>query len=191
MIDSITVADENVIAPRGIIAIFDDGDGMSLDGLRSLWRVGDSPKRNFAGPTKRFGRKVVGKFGIGKLATYAVAHRITYVTANAGKIYHVVCDFKRFAPQADGNQPVHLEVREVDNLKNLLARSDMASVMQKLDLVVARLTTGSTPSWTLCILDELKPKARDLKIGRLGWVLRTAMPLKSGFSVYLNGTKES
>lgn len=177
-------------APSGLIAIYDDGEGMDLGGLKSLWMVGDSPKRNLTTGTKRFGRRAVGKFGIGKLATYSVANRITYVTATSAGVYHVMCDFKRFAPQAGGSKPVHLEVRAVTNLPGLLARKDMSAVLAKLDLRAAALTDGSTPTWTLCLLDDLKPKARELKIGRLGWVLRTAMPLRSGFAVFLDGQEQ-
>jgi hypothetical protein len=49
--------------------------------------------------------------------------------------------------------------------------------------------TGQIRHGTICILDALKPKAQDLKIGQLGWVLRTAMPLKSGFRLFLNGAE--
>jgi hypothetical protein len=179
------------VAPRGIIAIYDDGDGMDLDGLRGLWRVGDSPKKYEAHPTKRFQRKSVGKFGIGKLATYAVANRITYITASGGKIHYVRCDFRHFGPSAGGaSKPVPLEVHDVSNFGSLLSRSDFAAVLSQLSLRPEKLNEKSVKSWTICLLDDLKPKAQDLQIGRLGWVLRTAMPLKSNFRVYLNGAEQ-
>ena len=180
------------VPPDGVIAIYDDGDGMDLDGLRGLWRVGHSPKQGLLGPTKRFGRKAVGKFGIGKLATYAVANRITYLSATGGTVYHVLCDFRHFGPDSNSGSPppVRLEVREIRDLAELLKRPDFAAVLNRLDLQEARLTNGTVKSWTICLLDDLKPKAQDLKIGRLGWVLRTAMPLKTDFRVYLNGVEQ-
>lgn len=180
------------VPPRGVIAIYDDGDGMDVQGLRDLWMIGDSPKQRLVGPTARFARKAVGKFGIGKLATYAVANRITYLTAKSTTIHHVVCDFRRFGPNTAGSasKPVRLEVREITNLGELLKRPDFSAVLKSLDLERSQLTSGNKKTWTLCLLDALKPKAQDLKIGRLGWVLRTAMPLKSGFRVFLNGAEQ-
>ncbi len=174
-------------APAGIIAIYDDGEGMDIQGLRDLWQVGASPKRGSGTLTKNHQRKVIGKFGIGKLATYAVANRITYITHKGGTTRHVTCDFTSFASQRQGAQPVRLSVRDVENLAALTSRPDMTAVLGRLGLKAASLLNGKIPSWTICVLDELKPKARDLQVGRLGWVLRTAMPLQSGFNVFLNG----
>lgn len=180
------------LPPSGVIAIYDDGEGMDLNGLRELWMVGDSPKQRLVAPTLRFGRKAVGKFGIGKLATYAVANRITYLSAKSGTVHHVVCDFRRFGPNTTGSppQPVQLEVRKITNLSELLNRPDFAAVLKRLDLPRSALTDGAKKTWTICLLDALKPKAQDLKIGRLSWVLRTAMPLKSGFRLFLNGEEQ-
>jgi hypothetical protein len=38
-------------------------------------------------------------------------------------------------------------------------------------------------------MSSLKPMATDLKTGRLGWVLRTAMPLRDDFKLFLNGAR--
>ena len=65
------------------IAVFDDGDGMDLNGLVTLWTVGVSNKKSRVGKNAR---KQIGKFGIGKLSTYTLANRVTYVTALGGKI---------------------------------------------------------------------------------------------------------
>ncbi len=113
--DAESTAEEDETAPNGLIAIYDDGEGMDLTGLQWLWRIGDSPKTDLISPTQRFGRKAVGKFGIGKLATYAVANRITYISANGGIIRYVLCDFRRFGPNATGgaSEPVKLLVRVI------------------------------------------------------------------------------
>jgi len=65
------------------IVVFDDGIGMDVNGLRDLWHIGHSSKRE-ADRKIREGRKFIGKFGIGKLATYAIARHITYVTRVEG-----------------------------------------------------------------------------------------------------------
>jgi len=63
-----------------LILVYDDGTGMDADGLADLWRVGKSNKREEAIARLRK-RRQIGKFGIGKLATYALADRVTYLTS--------------------------------------------------------------------------------------------------------------
>jgi hypothetical protein len=41
----------------------------------------------------------------------------------------------------------------------------------------------------LCILSDLKDKVHEIRSGRLGWVLRTALPLRDDFAIYLDGKK--
>jgi hypothetical protein len=47
----------------------------------------------------------------------------------------------------------------------------------------------ATPSWTFAILSNLKDKVHEIRRGVLEWVLRTALPLRDDFAIYLNGTK--
>jgi hypothetical protein len=42
-------------------------------------------------------------------------------------------------------------------------------------------------SWTVAIMSSLKDMGKKVKIGRLKWVLRTAMPQRSDFRLYLDG----
>ncbi len=49
--------------------------------------------------------------------------------------------------------------------------------------------TGSSKSWTLAILSDLKDKVNEIRRGRLEWVLRTALPLRDDFAIYLDGVK--
>lgn len=173
----------------GLIAVFDDGTGMTKSALHDLWSVGNSPKRGLTTTTARYQRLAIGKFGIGKLATYAVANRITYLTASAEGVHHVICDFTKFGSGAGGDdKPIDLDVREVKDLASLLDRADFKAVLKRLGIKEDSLTGGGT--WTLCLLDSLKPKARDLQVGRLGWVLQTAMPLQLAFKVFLNGEEQ-
>ena len=44
----------------------------------------------------------------------------------------------------------------------------------------------TTPSWTLVILESLKP-GKNMPMGRLRWILETAMPLNLDFTVHMNG----
>lgn len=59
------------------IAVVDDGEGMDATGLKQHWLIGKSNKRDLA--TLPGGRAQIGKFGIGKLATYVLANRLTHI----------------------------------------------------------------------------------------------------------------
>jgi hypothetical protein len=48
---------------------------------------------------------------------------------------------------------------------------------------------GAAASWTVAIMSSLKPKVQELKLGTLEWVLRTALPLRPDFSIWVNHEK--
>ena len=52
-----------------------------------------------------------------------------------------------------------------------------------------KVTTADTakPTWTIVLLEDLKEKAVKITLGRLKWVISTAMPLATDFKVFLNG----
>ena len=83
----------------GFVCVVDDGSGMDEDGLRHLWHVGHSPKRETR--DVREGRKQIGRFGIGKLASSAVGKTLIYVSKRDGKISVVRVIFLR----RSGEQP--------------------------------------------------------------------------------------
>ena len=83
--------DANLQAPTATLAVFDNGTSMDLAGLRDLWHIAFSPKE---GHTTEHGRPVIGKFGIGKLATYVLAERLTYICkADDGVIRRVTMNY--------------------------------------------------------------------------------------------------
>ena len=52
-----------------VVFVYDDGIGMDADGLSDLWLIARSKKRDES-YERLMKRKQIGKFGIGKLATY-------------------------------------------------------------------------------------------------------------------------
>lgn len=170
------------------IVIFDNGSGMDYHGLEQLWHVGESPKID-EDVSPRYGRRVIGKFGIGKLATYAIANKITYLSRHENGLFHVSCDFRSFKSSTSGgaSEAVLLDVREVSDINALLSSEELRSVCELLQLTANELIESS--SWTICVLEALKEKASDLKLGRLKWVLKTAMPLKLNFEVFVDKDK--
>ena len=83
--------DTNLQKSNATMAVFDNGSSMDLAGLRELWHIAFSPKE---GQTAEHGRPLIGKFGIGKLATYVLAERLTYICkANDGVIRRVTMNY--------------------------------------------------------------------------------------------------
>ena len=62
--------------PAQSLWVIDDGSGMSHQELETLWEVANSPKVRPGAPRHR-GRSPIGQFGIGKLAAYVMARRLT------------------------------------------------------------------------------------------------------------------
>ena len=167
------------------IAVYDDGIGMTYDGLADLWKVG-RPKLRDETLYSRKQRKQIGKFGIGKLATYTVANRVTYMTKTGDRHLGVTIDYRDFTSKPDSTTTaVQLEVRRVNDIADLWNDDVFSTAVGAIGL--DRRDLMARPTWTIVILEDLKDKARTMGLGRLRWVLRTAMPLNPGFRLYLNG----
>ncbi len=167
------------------IAVYDDGVGMTYDGLADLWKVG-RPKPRDDTLFERKQRRQIGKFGIGKLSTYAVANRVTYVTKSETQYLAVTIDYQLFISKPDTTPTsVKLEVKKINASEKLWDDSVFAAAIEALGLNKTHM--DKRKSWTIVILEELKTKAQTMGLGRLRWVLRTAMPLSANFQLFLNG----
>lgn len=169
---------------HAFVAVYDNGKGMDVEGLVDLWCIGRSRKRD-SDYKKRFQRTQIGKFGIGKLASYAVAHRLTYVTRSASELLAVSMDFRRFsAPDRSSTSAIDLPIVRITNWDGLLSDSRFEAVID-----AAKLPSEAfdEETWTLALLEDLKNKSAEIKQGRLRWVLATAMPLRPDFRLFLNG----
>ena len=167
------------------IVVYDDGVGMTYDGLADLWKVG-RPKRRDNTLFQRKRRRQIGKFGIGKLSTYAVANRVTYITKTIDQYLAVTIDYRHFTSNLSATATaVRLEVRKLDNLDELWNEDVFRAAITAIK--IGKVQLADQPSWTVVILGDLKDKARTMAFGRLRWVLRTAMPLSTRFKLFLNG----
>ncbi len=182
---------------QAAIWVLDDGESMDLDGFRALWAVATSNKREHETSASR---KQIGKFGVGKLATYLLAHELTYVCRAAdGVTRAVTMDYQRIdklGHEALHIDPLPLEVHSLDDAQIL----DLLTALPDGDEALEHITADfpgpesdpefidefggeSLPSantagtWTLAILSSLKQPGRQLQVGRIRRLLRTALPL--------------
>jgi hypothetical protein len=174
------------------IVVLDDGVGMDDSGLRTHWIVGDSIKRLHR--ATRGGRKTIGKFGIGKLAAYVLGDRLTHITRVGDAYYSTTMDFSTIPKTVEVDareggrtsaKPVQLPLRHLteeqarDALHGWL---DQEGKRQDLAL----FGDGGPDTWTVAVISDLKPMALEITIGKLNWLLGTAMPLRDDFKLYLN-----
>jgi HSP90 family molecular chaperone len=87
-------------AQGATIAVVDDGEGMDADGLKQHWLIGVSNKRNLSELPKN--RSQIGKFGIGKLATYVLAGGLAHVCKKDGKYFSTSMDYEKIDKRTEG-----------------------------------------------------------------------------------------
>ncbi len=172
---------------KGSLWVIDNGVGMDAKGLQTLWQVARSPKSGEKAEEHR-NRKPIGQFGIGKLAAYVLAWRLTHISKISGKFYYVSMNFhdvtgRQWEPQ----KPLDLDLHEV-------VENDARSLLSEIegrDSAAWNMMFGpkSSASWTAAALSDFRDLASKLRSGTLGWVLRTGLPLAPEFAVYLNGTR--
>ena len=171
------------------IAVLDDGEGMDQEGLQRHWLIGISNKRRLS--TLPRGRQQIGKFGIGKLATYVLANRLTHISKCSGKYYSTSMDYrtidKRVDQEIEPKVPIRLALRELTLEQAKKAVEPWTGTAAFEEAATVLFGEGSPESWTLSIMSSLKPKVHEIKLGTLGWVLRTALPLRPDFGIWLNG----
>ncbi len=193
--------------PSATVWVLDNGRSMDLDGLRELWMVAESPKRRAVPPKNS--RYPIGKFGIGKLATYLLADEVTYVCRAADGITRAVTmDYRRLgeveAQHGLEMTSLPLTVRELDAaalgqmLKGLPSGDQVAALLkQKIPSDGYDFTDefgGANPpapkksdTWTLCVLTSLKKPGRQMQVGQIKRMLRAALPLGKAMAIVFNG----
>jgi len=173
------------------IAVVDDGEGMDAEGLKQHWLIGKSDKREL---TKLpLGRMQIGKFGIGKLATYVLASRLTHISKKAGKYYSTSMNFRdvddRGDEEVEPKTPIRISLRELTEDQAKAALNDWVGAARLRESGFTLFGSNAASSWTFSLLSDLKDKVHEIRRGRLEWVLRTALPLRDDFAIYLDGAK--
>jgi hypothetical protein len=173
------------------IAVLDDGEGMDASGLKQHWLIGKSDKRALA--KLPLDRQQIGKFGIGKLASYVLANRLTHVTKKGAKYYLTSMNFKevddRGEEEVEPKSPIRISLRKLSKAQARQALKDWTGKPAFKKAGFKLFGVGSVKSWTFAILSDLKDKVHEIRPGRLSWVLRTALPLRDDFIIFLDGTK--
>ena len=200
---------QKITRENATMCVLDNGASMNVEGLKRLWNIAFSTKKD---TPEIYGRPVIGKFGIGKLATYVLAGKLTYICkADDGVIRRVTMDYSKVVPDDGERQErlmsqVKLPLFEVDEqqIKDALQYVDGGEeLLEIIDRGFPRFDEELTEdefcaqkaelrkpfgnTWTLVILSALKPTGQSLKIGFLRRMLQAALPIGSEMAIILNG----
>ena len=169
------------------VIVWDNGDSMDVKGLKELWWIAKSPKVDGDRMKERDGRKrkIIGKFGIGKLASYSVGQVISHVCRHQGDFYLVSIDYGKICG-VEGTEPVSSEnpiSAPVVGLREQYAIDLVKGLFDTSPPGLDEMLSGM--SWTVAVIEDLK--VTDLPARRLMWVLGNGMPLRPDFAVTVNG----
>jgi len=182
--------------PGATIVVIDDGEGMDVNALKEHWIIGRSTRRSKA---SKSGRKPIGKFGIGKLATYVLAERLTHICKSDGKFFATTMDYTAAlaSPQVEASelgqegvyndQRITLPIRMLSEEEAAQSLRPWISGAKEGYKALRLFGDHAASSWTVAIMSKLKPMGRKIRRGKLKWVLRTAMPLRDDFRLFLDG----
>ena len=170
---------------QGRVWVWDDGESMDLQGLKDLWLVAESTKREGTREksAERRGRLPIGRFGIGKLASYVLGRRITHLCRKDGQYLAVTMDYG-VLNKSSAEQVLTLKARRLTEEETRGTLADIEG--QQYDKAKIDLFSKTSTSWTVVVVDRLK---QTLESGRLQWVLSTALPLIPDFKVFWNGSE--
>ena len=171
-------------AEDAYIWVCDNGEGLNSDELKDLWRIGESSKRIDSTRDKK--RLQIGQFGIGKLATYVLARKLTYVSKKAGRYILATMDYDKIHGAVN---KINLDEREIDEPTAIQLIEIYAKPYNGGKIEFDLFGENSASSWTFSLLTDLRPKVQEISEGRLKWVLRTALPLNPNFNLFYNGQK--
>lgn len=113
-----------------------------------------------------------------------LAKQLTHVCKRKGKYLAVTMFYSNLdSSQTAQSSKMTLDVRSLSKDEARLA----LKVLEESNLSLGMLFDNKIESWTVTLLSNLKPMVKDLKLGRLEWVLSTAMPIRPDFRCFLNG----
>ena len=164
------------------VIVWDNGNSMDIDGIKKLWKLADSPK----GETDReiytrngIQRKVIGKFGIGKIASYTLGDSITHYCKSAHGCYMVSFDYDSLMDKGANSKILKITINELTQIEMTeLVKSCFSDMFIDIDSLLVEET------WTFAVIEKLK--RNDISQARLRWIIGNALPIQPNFSVYID-----
>ena len=131
----------DLAAENAFIWVCDNGSGLNAEGLKDLWKIGESSKRSVETSGNRL---PIGRFGIGKLSTYILTRNLTYITKKDGTYLLVTMDYNRIKNDTEKILLDEIEISE-DSAKNLVQQ--FTQVNGKNMVAFSMFEPNSEPYW--------------------------------------------
>lgn len=167
---------------KDALVVLDNGQSMDLNGLRGLWQVANSPKQPDAkGLRIDNDRFQIGKFGVGKLAAYALGGRLTHVATINGVTRLVSVGKDEIKGRTGGGAPRFTVYK--------LKQSEAQKLLDPYLGNLPRPWKRNWGTWTMALVEDVDEEnfERALKIGILRRMITTALPIYKQFQVTLEG----
>jgi hypothetical protein len=162
------------------LRVLDNGESMDMDGIEWLWTVAESPKDGPSTGRIAHNRKQIGKFGVGKLAAFALGDRLTYLATKGDTTRVISVDQNRLRDRKASNSPP-FPVYEID-------REDAEEHFSEYFEGVPNPWDQDWESWTLALVEEIPPENTGNQL--MPWLLKrmvnSTIPISSRFKVVLN-----
>ena len=187
------ILSSDLTSPDATIAVIDDGESMDVAGLKQHWIIGQSKRRE---GKVAYGRKPIGKFGIGKLATYVLASRLTHICKIKGKYYAATMDYTQIAAgdKMDTEEAGVFPEEHVTIPLRTLTKTQAQDVLKPWISgskpgykALSLFGSGASETWTVAIMSGLTDMGQRIQRKRLYWILRSVMPLRDDFYLFCDG----
>ncbi len=170
-----------------IMWVCDNGTSMDSDGLKLLWKIGETNKKSEDYKNKR---KPIGQFGIGKLATYVLANKLTHICKCNDKYRAVTMNYKDVTEEGGiSTEKILLDERELTEkeVKKIIGPIINFNGTKMVNFNL--WGTKAVDNWTIAIMSDIRDKGKSIRKGMLKWILRTALPINPKFNLYFNGER--
>lgn len=174
------------------VVVWDNGWAMDVEQLKTLWWVARSPKagtnRVIQDANRGPDRQQIGKFGIGKLASYSVGDLITHLSRRNNDFYLVTVNYAEVLgdDKHAGSSPENPYTTDILKLTKGEAKTFIDSIFDGEKKSAALPELFDQQTWTVAIIGALKT---ELQGGRLQWILGNSMPERPDFAIWLNDTR--
>ena len=163
------------------LIVLDNGKSMDFDGLKGLWQVARSPKAAAAIDGNRIanGRMQIGKFGVGKLAAFALGERLTHVTCVKDTVRVISVGQHEIKDKAGRKAPTFKVLK--------LTTAKAKDALKGLFTGIPAPWEHGWKTWTLALVEDIEEgTVRDsLRLHILKRMISTALPISSRFTVSL------
>jgi Histidine kinase-, DNA gyrase B-, and HSP90-like ATPase len=174
-----------VTVPKDVkdsLKVLDNGKSMDFNGLKDLWKVAWSPKDEGPdNPRIENDRMQIGKFGVGKLAAFALGERLTHVACVNKNVRVVSVGQREIKQKKKGEAPTFKVFR--------MSLDDAIPFLEPHFGDLPKPWQEKWDRWTLALVEEIDERSvgRALLIGVLRRMISTALPISANFKVFLEG----